>query len=140
MAEVKVVLDSNVYVSGLLWVGAPHTIIKLAENKEVFIFASPPIIEEVADVLAREKFKARLEALKANPKEMIESLLDVVEMVHPIKIVNAIKVDPDDNRVLECALAAGVDYVVTGDAHLLKLKVFDGVPIITPDRFVKERS
>ena len=137
MADAKIVADTNILISGLLWTGLPHKIIKNAENKHIIIYSSLPLIEEISDVLRRSKFNDRIEKLKTTPEELIESLLGLVEIVHPKKSINEIKVDDDDNRVLECALEANADYIVSGDPHLLKLKIFRNIIIVTPRKLIE---
>jgi len=137
MADLRVVADSNVLVSALLWTGTPYEIIKLAENKKIKLYSSLPIIEEISEVLIRPKFIERIGELKTTPEELIESLLSIVEIVHPILFINEIKSDSDDNRILECGIAAGADFIVSGDPHLLRIKSFRNIPIVTPRKFVE---
>jgi uncharacterized protein len=136
VADLRVVADSNVLISALLWTGSPHKILKLAENKSLILCSSLPIIEEMSEVLARQKFVERLGELKTTPEELMESLLGLVEIVRPAISLNEIKDDPEDNRILECALEAGADYIISGDSHLLKLKSFRDMPIVTPRKFL----
>jgi len=137
VADLKVVADSNVLISALLWTGTPHEIIKLAESKKIQLFSSLPIIEEISEVLIRPKFIERMGELKTTPEELIESLLSIVEVVHPTVFINEIKTDSDDNRILECGVAAGADFIVSGDPHLLKIKSYRNIPIVTPRKFVE---
>ena len=137
MGKSRVVADTNILVSGLLWIGAPHEIIKLAENKYIILFSSLPLIKEISEVLAREKFMRRIEELKTTTEELIESLFGIMEIVHPKAPLSVVKNDPDDNKVLECAVAADAEYVITGDPHLLKLKRFQSVSILTPRNFIQ---
>jgi predicted nucleic acid-binding protein len=62
------------------------------------------------------------------------------ERVTPQRRVNAVKEDPDDNRILECALAAGADMIISGDGHLLRLTAFEGIAILTPREFLSSLS
>jgi putative PIN family toxin of toxin-antitoxin system len=137
VADLRVVADSNVLISALLWTGIPHEIIKLAEKKKIKIYSSLPIIEEISEVLGRPKFIERIGELKTTPEELIESLLGIIEVVHPTIFVNEIRNDPDDNKILECAVAAGADFIVSGDPHLLKIKSFRNIPIVTPRKFIE---
>jgi putative PIN family toxin of toxin-antitoxin system len=107
VADWKVVADSNVLISALLWTGSPHKLLKLAENKAIILYSSLPIIEELSDVLARDKFADRINELKTTPEELIESLLNNIEIIRPAVSIKAIKSDPDDNKILECAVEAG---------------------------------
>ena len=135
MDRLKIVADTNILVSGLLWTGLPHKIIKLAENGDVVLYASLSIIEETSQVLLRPKFMQRVEELKTTCEELIESLLNVVEVVHPTHFVSAVESDPDDNKILECAMEAGADYIISGDTHLTHLQSFQNIYIVTPQKF-----
>jgi len=139
MDDVRIVADTNVLISGLLWTGTPHQIIKLAEDKHIILFSSLSIIEETSKVLAREKFTARIEQLNTTREELIEALLSIVEIVHPTEPVKAVSEDPEDDKILECAVAAQANYVVSGDPHLLRLKKFRGTKIVNPQDFIKDQ-
>ncbi|MFH1541835.1 MAG: putative toxin-antitoxin system toxin component, PIN family [bacterium] len=138
MSILKVVVDTNVIISGLLWTGAPHDIIRLAEDKRITICSSMEIVKEISEVLARGKFLSRLEILRASREELIASFLSVVEIVHPTESISAVKNDPDDNKILECAVAANANFIVSGDPHIIKLKHFRNIPILNPRKFLKE--
>lgn len=58
-------------------------------------------------------------------------------MLEPEIVLSVVRDDPDDDRVLECAIAGKVDYVVSGDRHLLKLKSYKGIPILTVRQFME---
>lgn len=137
MDKPRIVADTNVLVSGLLWTGVPHKIIKLAEDKKIILLSSLPLIEEISGVLERDKFDLRLEKLNSTRTEIIGSLLSIIEIVHPAETISIIKEDPDDNIVLECATAAAADFIVSGDPHLLKLKNFNEIKITAPHNFLK---
>lgn len=137
MPKPGIVADTNVIISGLLWTGAPHEIFKLAEDKLITIFSSFPIIEETSEVLGRRKFIPRIEKLNTTREELIESLINAIEIVQPLETVKLINADPDDNQILECALAAPVEFIISGDPHLLMLKRFKNISIITPQKFIQ---
>lgn len=136
MADWKVVADSNVLISALLWTGSPHKLLKLAESKAIILYSSLPIIEELSAVLARDKFADRINELKTTPEELIESLLSNLEIIRPAISIEAIKSDPDDNKILECAVEAGAGFIVSGDPHLLNLRSFREIEILAPAKFL----
>jgi putative PIN family toxin of toxin-antitoxin system len=127
-----VVLDSNVIVSGLGWSGAPARIIEAVLAGDLVLVTSPPLLGELRRVLAYPKLA------KAIPGG--SGLADLVELssvtVEPLSMFAVVE-DESDNRVLEAAVAASVDYIVSGDGHLLILGVFQGIPIVTPAEFVR---
>jgi len=128
----RLVLDTNVWISALLWTGPPHAILRAGEAKKIALVASPSIIEEVRDVLTRPKFAARIAGLDTSVGELVESLLTVTEVVEEPVVEPVIAADPDDDRVLACALAGKARWIVSGDAHLLALKRYKRTAILTP--------
>jgi uncharacterized protein len=128
----RAVLDSNVIVSGLGWSGPPARIIEAVLAGELVLVTSPPLLAELRRVLTYPKLA---EVIPDGPR-----LADLVEMtsvvVEPIDTF-AVVADESDNRVLEAAVAASVDYMVSGDEHLLTLGSFQSIPILTPAEFVR---
>lgn len=127
----RVVFDTNVFLSALFWGGKPKDSLSLVFEKKIVGVISDGILLELEEKLSG-KFKY--------PKDQLESyLLLIVEnfdFVKPKEKLNAVE-DPDDNKILEAALEAKVKFVVTGDKHLLKLKEFKGIIIVTPKEFLK---
>jgi len=135
MPELKVVSDANVFISGLLWEGIPHKIIKLAEKEQLSLLTTASILEEVNEALMRDKFKTRIDKINTLVVELIESLLSLVEIIQEPKVQPIIKDDPDDDKILACALACKADIIVSGDFHLLNLKQYENIAILTPRQF-----
>jgi putative PIN family toxin of toxin-antitoxin system len=124
----RIVLDSNVILSGFLFGGPPARLLERALGGSVRCFTSLPILDEVRDILQRPKF-----GLSAGQAlSLTEELHDLCEMVTPKERVRAVLADPDDNVVLECALAARADLVVSGDSHLLVLQEWRGIRMVSP--------
>ena len=128
----SVVLDTNIYVSSVFWVGKPHTIVELAIDKKIDVYTSPEILAELENVLKRDFVEDH---------DFIESqialILEYAKVVRPMNKTYIVKDDPDDNKIVECAITAGANYIVTGDPHLLKLKEVLGIKIVTADEFLK---
>ncbi|MFA6329665.1 MAG: putative toxin-antitoxin system toxin component, PIN family [Candidatus Micrarchaeia archaeon] len=123
----KIVCDTNTLVSGFLWKGKEYLLLSGVLERKAVLFTSPALLSEFARVLEYPK----LRPLIPNPAELTGKLESTAVFVEPKEAVEIIKEDPDDNKVLECALAAGADFIVSGDNHLLKLRAFKGIPIIT---------
>jgi len=142
VANVRVVPDTNVFVSALLWTGNPHRLLVLAEAGDLTLVTTPAIMEELGEVLGRRKFRLRIATLQTSVAELMEALLSVVEVIPDLAIEPVIKRDPDDDKILACAVAAQAEWLVSGDDHLLSLKRYKGIPIVTPSRFSRiwERS
>lgn len=128
----RLVLDTNVWISALLWSGPPNDILCLGEFKSIVLVASPSIVEEARDVLARPKFAPRIAALDTSVGELIESLLTVAEVIGEPIAEPVIAADPDDDRVLACVVAGKARWIVSGDAHLLALKRHERIAILAP--------
>lgn len=123
----KIVCDTNTLVSGFLWRGNEFRLLSAVLDRKVVLFSSPELLSEFVRVLSYEK----LRPFVANPGELSEKLESMAVFVGPNEAVEIVKEDPQDNRGLECALAANVDFIVSGDRHLLKLRTFHGMPIVT---------
>ena len=130
MPRPDVVLDTNVLISSL-WRGHPWEVVKRWRDGQFQLVISPNILSEYLDVLGRFVSPDALQ-------QWVETLTDPtrVRLVEPSDVVNVIREDPADNRFLECAIAAEADAIVSGDHHLLALKEFRGIPIVTPAAFL----
>lgn len=126
-------IDSNVVISAFLFGGPPAEVLRHVVEGIVLCFISIPIIEEIRDVLQRPKFGLSLDRSLA----IVEELHAICSVVNPTRNIRAIAKDPDDNRVLECACAADVSIIVSGDAHLLDLGTWQNIRILSPSRFLK---
>ncbi len=124
----KFVLDTNVLVSALISTrGNPALLLdKAAESYTLFI--SKDILKEFEAVISRDKFDFTDEEINT----IIEAVVSFSEVVNPAIKLDVIKSDPDDNKILECAVACEASYIVSGDRHLLELKEYSGIKIITP--------
>lgn len=133
----RVVADTNVLVSGTFWTGVSFRLLELVEAGSVQLVLSPSIIREFQEVVHRGEIieksseQQRLAAALAVQKLFLQAIV-----VEPNFRVEAVPEDSEDNKVLEAALAGAADYVVTHDRHLLKLKKFEGIPIVTAHEFL----
>ena len=134
MPKTKVVLDTNVLISGILFGGNPRQIFELVIQGKIDAYISTAIFTEFKEVLLRPKFGLTHEKCFLIAKE----IEDIFCFVFPQITVDLIRDDPDDNIILECALAAAVKYIITGDPHLLNLETFEKIKIISPATFVAE--
>jgi putative PIN family toxin of toxin-antitoxin system len=134
---VRLVLDTNAAVSGLLWHGNPGKLIDAAQAGSLILCASAPLLAELHGVLGREKFAKHLQVRELTATEIFEGYAALTIVVVPAIIPPAIIDDPDDDAVLACAVAAKVDLVVSGDPHLLKLVQYEGIPIVAPAEAVE---
>ena len=129
----NVVLDTNVYISALLFPGGIcDRIIRIVRNGDIKVYISPDILTEIKKVFER-KFKMPSEDID----NVIERVLAIANLVYPRFRIDRIKKPDADNRVLECAFEAKATFLVTGDKkHILPLKKFQGIHIISPSEFL----
>ena len=128
----RVVLDTNVLVSALLWHGTPHRLLQRLEQRGVALAITPRMIQELREVLPRPKFVGRLRVLNVGVDTLLDSVLEHVELFPDRTIAPVIREDPADDRVLAAAQVANASLIVSGDPHLLRLDSFAGIPIVTP--------
>jgi uncharacterized protein len=127
----RVVLDTNVYISALMFGGLPGSLLDLAFLRSFTLIISSPLLEELDEKL-REKF-----GVSAEDAAFLRARLEnVAEVVEPRDTLRIITEDPDDNRVLECAVEGRADLIVSGDRHLLKLGKYQGISIVTVRQFM----
>ena len=128
----RLVLDTNVAASGLLWDGRPARLIDAAQANEVELFTSRVLLAELTRILRRAKFTKAIAASGASLEELVLGYAELAILVTPVPIPPTVLDDPDDDHVLACALAGNAELVVSGDRDLLWLKTFRDIPIITP--------
>jgi putative PIN family toxin of toxin-antitoxin system len=102
----------------------------------VTLVASPAIVEEITEALARPKFADRVTSLRTSVRELVESLLSLAEVCVPRRIVPVVTADPEDDKILACAWAARAQWLVSGDAHLLAVGRYRGIRIVDPRTFL----
>src|SRR3989338_5945176 len=133
----KVTLDTNVLVSGTFWTGNSFKILELIDKNRIKNVASKEIIKEYYEVINSDEIIDKIKDKKLRMLKIAHKLITKSEIVEPSVKIDIIKDDPDDNKILECAIAGNVDCIVSNDKHLLKLKKFRNIPILTPDDFVE---
>jgi putative PIN family toxin of toxin-antitoxin system len=126
----RAVLDTNVIVSGLGWSGAPAAILDAVGDGRLVLVTSAPLLAELRRVLEYP----RIAKVIQGGAQLADLVAASGVVVAPGRVLTVVS-DDDDNRVLEAAIEGGADYIVSGDADLLDLGSFQGIPIITPGEF-----
>jgi putative PIN family toxin of toxin-antitoxin system len=127
----RVTADSNILISALQYGGKPLTLLDMAQEGRVALAISDDILTETLRVL-RDKFHRTTEWLQ----DAENHLREITTHVIPAERIQAVTADPDDNRVLECAVAAASEVIVSGDSDLLQLGTFRGIPLMTVAAFL----
>ncbi len=128
----RVVIDTNVVVSAIVWGGKPRELVlKLLEQHTVIL--SPQMLAELNDVISRDKFGVKTFQVK----RFLTDLTNKSKIVNSVGLFKIIVEDPDDNNILNAAYSGKADYIVTGDKHLLALEKFKRTKIITVNKMLE---
>lgn len=128
---IKIVLDANVFISALFWKGAPYQMVQKIIKGEILNFTSPQILQEI-----KEKLLIKFELPPEKVKEFLEIIVFNSKIIRPEKEVDIVRKDPKDNKIIECALGAKAPFIISGDKHLLEIKEYRGIRIISPKEFL----
>lgn len=128
----RLVLDTNTIISGLLWAGKPGKLLDLAEASQISLFTSVPLLTELQGILNRGKFAKQIKTRGLSANDFFDGYASLANLVFPAVIKPTIVRDPADDAVLACALAAQADLIVSGDGDLLTLREFHGIRIVNP--------
>jgi putative PIN family toxin of toxin-antitoxin system len=131
---VKIILDTNVFVSGVFFNGPPYQILEVWRDGKLDIIVSPEILDEyvrVGEILAEDHPGIDL-------KPMLDYVIQNAEVYAASVLSEAVCEDPDDDKFLACALASGSTIIVSGDKHLLKVSGYHGIEILKPRDFVSK--
>ncbi len=130
----RIVADTNIYISALFWRGNPYKLIHLCFEGKAKLVVSKPIIEELERVLlTEEKFRMEREDVAMYSRIILSN----ADLVAPNFTLKVIEKDPADDRILECAVEGEVDYLISGNKHLLEVKEFQGIKIITAKQMLE---
>jgi len=130
--DLKVVMDTNVFVSGVFFSGPPYHILQAWQAGEFELVVSQEILDEyrrVGEILGEERPKIDL-----NP--ILNFVIEHAKVYKPAKLKGPVCEDPDDDKFFACALASGSKVIVSGDKHLLKVSGYGGIEVLKPRDFV----
>lgn len=134
----KVILDTNVVISGLLWGGPPNQLLKWGRERLIRIQACGKTMDELERVLSYGKFAKRLTALQHNPSDVMSYFRNLVDFVaEPQSVPSVVAADPFDNIFLALAIENNAVLIVSGDRHLLDLERFQNIDIVMPSHAVE---
>lgn len=129
---VRVVLDTNIFISALVYGGVPEKVLRVILAKEIQVVVSPVLQAELIDIITK-KFPLSLADMYLLEEEMQKSFV----IVRPRIVLDVVR-DKDDNKVLEAAVEGNCDFIITGDLDLLDLSKYKNIKVVTPNQFLQE--
>lgn len=126
----RLVLDTNVVASAMLWGGNPKLLLQARREKRVELFTSVAMLAELTDILARPKFANKIAASRLTVDQLVDGYAELAQVVRPIPTPRIVP-DPDDDVVIGTALAAKADLLVTGDRGLLDIGAYQETRIVS---------
>ncbi|MFC1814146.1 putative toxin-antitoxin system toxin component, PIN family [Thermodesulfobacteriota bacterium] len=130
----KIVLDTNVFISGVFFSGPPYKILKAWRNHKFQIIISMEILDEYYRV--GEELSAQFSDVDLDP--ILELFTTKAELIQAALLNEPVCDDPNDDKFFACAIAAGANLIVSGDKHLLRMSGYQGVEVVRPRQFVDE--
>jgi putative PIN family toxin of toxin-antitoxin system len=128
------VFDTNILVSGVGWRGTPYRCLEAARARKVEGLTCWELLDELAEKLT--------DKLRFSPSQVTDTIADLLSFLRVVRITNTLKVvtaAPEDDKVLECAVLGGATHIVTGNhRHLLPMKSYQGIPIVTAANFLAQ--
>ncbi|MHB8841138.1 MAG: putative toxin-antitoxin system toxin component, PIN family [Candidatus Aquicultor sp.] len=136
---IKVCLDTNVFVSGIISPsGAPFDVLEAWRNREFVLLTSDDIITEVSKVLHYPKIKSAFSLTDEEIEQYVSLIGQYSQRTAGKLMVNVVTEDPSDNMFLVCAIEGKADFIISGDNHLLDIGVYQEIQILTPREFIKQ--
>jgi len=128
----RVVVDTNLYISAIFWGGKPRDVIDLGRDGKIQILTSEDIDQEILDKLMTK--------FGLNSDDAGRVMADFSTFTKPTRVsrrIRVVKDDPDDDKFIECAVECSAEFIVSGDKHLLKMKKYKGIAIVNAATFLK---
>ena len=135
---VRVVADTNTVVSGLLWHGPPRQVLDAARAGTLQLYTTAVLLAELDEVLQRPKFAQRLTLAGVTTHTLVLGYAALARLIEPAVIVPVVEEDPDDDAVLARAVAVQAEAIVSGDSHLLDLREYEKIPVVTAAQLVAQ--
>lgn len=136
---IRAVVDTNVFVSALISKkpSPPLDIYNLLKSEDFLLITSPAILKELEEVINRQTIVKLHKRTQEAIEEILQEIAETSYIVPGLISADVVKDDPDDDKFISAALEGKADYIVSGDKHLLNLKEYKGVKILSPRELVK---
>jgi len=128
---IRLVIDTNVYISALMFGGLPGALLDLVFLQSFVTVISPDLLDELD-----EKLRLKFDVSPEDAATVLDRIAGIAQVVHPEETLQVIREDPDHDQVLECAVSGKANYIVTGDRHLLRLGEYRGIRIMRVREFL----
>jgi len=132
----RVTLDTNVLISGTFWNGPSFEIVRKVSLNEIELVATKETIAEYNKIINSEEIMDKSKEKDLMVNDAVLEILEHSNLVDPKRKFDLIKDDPDDNKLLECAFEGKAEFIISKDKHLLKIKEFEGIKIVSPEQFL----
>ena len=132
-----IVLDTNIIISGTFWTGASFKILELVDKKEIRIIVTVEILKEYDKIIHSEEIIEKTIIYQEIKIKALYKILSKATIVDPKEKIEIIRDDPEDNKFIEAAQEGKAGYIISNDKHLLKLKQYKQILIITPEEFLE---
>jgi putative PIN family toxin of toxin-antitoxin system len=129
----KIVLDANIFISSFFWGGNPRFVLERVITGIDELFITKEILDEIESVLRRPKFHAD----KEKAAYFISSIEEIGNKIVPKSRIRNGSRDKTDNKYIECGITADVDYIISGDIHLLEIKEYGNIKIVTAKNYLE---
>ena len=129
----KIVLDANIFISSFFWGGNPRLVVERVIAGIDVLFITKEILDEIEDVIGRPKFHAGKEEIRY----FINSIEEIGNKITPNKRIKHGSRDESDNKYIECGITANVDFIISGDTHLLELKKYGNIQIVSAKDYIE---
>jgi putative PIN family toxin of toxin-antitoxin system len=130
---VKIVLDANIFISSFFWGGNPRLVLERVIKGIDELYITKEILDEIEPVMGRPKFHADKEKIAY----FINSLEEIGNKIIPKRQINNGNKDKTDNKYIECGITSDADYIISGDIHLLELKEYENIKIVTAKDYLE---
>lgn len=134
----RVVLDTNVWLSGVFWEGESYKLIKVLKDRKIEIIITKEILLEISKVLNNEaKFQRFIKDRKVAIEALLRTIISMSKLITSKSKLNIVTEHASDNKILEAAVDGNADYTISYDNHLLELKEFKDIKILSPTEFLR---
>ena len=128
----RVVVDTNVYISAIFWGGKPRHVIDLGRDGEIQIFTSEDIEQEILD-----KLMTKFGMNSDDACRVMADFSTFTKLIRVSRRIHVVKDDPDDDKFRECAVECNAEFIISGDKHLLNMRKYEGIDIMNVATFLK---